>query len=143
MSAYNKEYYAKNSKRIRANNKRWRDRNRPKLRAEAKVYYQGHKAKAMENCRNRRQKLRGEVLTHYGEGKLICVQCGYSDSRALSLDHINNNGAEERKKLFGRKQPNPRFWEILIKLGYPEGYQTLCMNCQFIKEAVRKKNLRS
>ena len=75
--------------------------------------------------RYRQQKIR--VLTHYGGGKLACVQCGFSDIRALSIDHIDNSGAQHRKT-YGR---NLYWW--LEKNNYPDGFQTLCMNCQFIK----------
>ena len=39
------------------------------------------------------------VLTYYGNGKCACVQCGYSDIRALTIDHINSDGAIHRKEL--------------------------------------------
>lgn len=77
------------------------------------------------------QKLKLEVITHYGEGKCACVRCGYTDLRALSIDHIDGNGTRQRRS-------NPRyspsqFYGTLKRRGYPEGFQTLCMNCQFIK----------
>ena len=66
------------------------------------------------------------VLTHYGNGKLACVKCGFDDVRALSLDHINGlNGAAREQILKLRLR--------LIREGFPGGYQTLCMNCQWIK----------
>lgn len=68
-----------------------------------------------------------ECLIHYGNGKLACVKCGFSDERALSIDHINGGGTQERKSKGGNTSYR------LKKANYPEGYQTLCMNCQFIK----------
>jgi len=73
------------------------------------------------------RKLKTEVLTHYGGGKLACVKCGFLDFRALSLDHIHGGGREERGN------SSQGFFLRLKREGYPEGYQTLCMNCQFIK----------
>lgn len=73
--------------------------------------------------------LKTEVLTHYGGGNLRCVKCGFADLRALSLDHINSNGAEERKKI-----PGSSLYSYVKKNNYPNGYQTLCMNCQWIKK---------
>lgn len=72
--------------------------------------------------------LKIEVLAHYGNGNLKCVKCGFDDLRALSLDHINSNGAEERKK-----RPRGSLYLYVKKNNYPKGYQTLCMNCQWIK----------
>jgi len=69
-----------------------------------------------------------EVLAHYGNGKIACVKCGYSDIDALSIDHIYDNGAAERK-IIGKSGHQMYKW--LIDHDYPEGYQTLCMNCNF------------
>lgn len=74
--------------------------------------------------------LKREVLTYYGNGKLACVRCGFSDIRALSIDHIHGGGTKMRRK------GEVGGWAWYYKLrsqDYPEGYQTLCMNCQFIK----------
>ena len=87
-----------------------------------------------EDVRKSLQKLRVEVFTHYGDGKLACVGCGFSDTRALTLDHINNNGAEERKGKWGRFiNGGVGLYRRLRKEGYPLGYQTMCYNCNLIK----------
>lgn len=75
------------------------------------------------------------VLTHYGNGKLACVRCGFDDLRALSIDHIDGQGERDRFHL-GRQGGHP-FYKWLIDNGYPKGCQTLCMNCQFIKREER------
>lgn len=83
------------------------------------------------NGKKYRYKLKIDILTHYGNGKLACVRCGFSDIRALSLDHIDSNGAQERRD-FGYQCSHPNFLR-LKRENYPSGYQTLCMNCQWIK----------
>ena len=45
--------------------------------------------------RGKYREIRKECLEKMG-GK--CSQCGFSDYRALQVDHINNDGYEERKK---------------------------------------------
>jgi hypothetical protein len=55
----------------------------------------------------------------------------------LTLDHIANNGAEDRKA--GRLGGN--MYAYLRKAGYPDGHQTLCMNHQIKKEILRKRRL--
>ena len=75
-------------------------------------------------------KIRVEALTHYGNGKLACVRCGETRLPCLSIDHIAGGGGVERRKL-GRK--GNAFTAYLKTQGYPKGYQTLCMNCQFLK----------
>lgn len=73
-----------------------------------------------------------QALTHYGNGKCACVQCGEARLDCLSLDHIAGNGSEHRKEL-GSRAFGYKFYRYLRKRNYPPGYQTLCMNCQFIK----------
>ena len=79
-----------------------------------------------------RLKRKVTTLTHYSKGcKPECVSCGFDDVRALSIDHIEGGGSKERRT-------NPRLigqsiYLYLKRMGFPDGYQTLCMNCQFIK----------
>jgi|SRR5208337_2012941 len=66
-----------------------------------------------------------------------CAICGFSDPRAFQIDHINDNGCKERKKI-GR---GIYYLHILkeIKAGSKD-YQLLCANCNAIKEAERKSS---
>ena len=75
-------------------------------------------------------KIRLEVLIHYSNGVLKCKHCETEDVRVLTIDHINNNGAEHRKEL---GSSGTQFYSWLRKNGYPEGYQVLCFNCNWIK----------
>ena len=83
--------------------------------------------------------IKAEVLTHYGAGKYGCVMCGESRPACLSIDHINGKGCQERKR-FGVNRFGYKFYLYLKKNNYPEGYQTLCMNCQFVKAVYDKAN---
>lgn len=110
------EYYLENRERFLRRNKEWRRNNPAKNREYNRKYIDGYKV---------------EVLTHYGHGKLACVVCGEKRKDCLSIDHINGKGNEHRKQLHLRSgQP---FYRWLKRNNYPLGYQTLCMNCQFIK----------
>lgn len=60
--------------------------------------------------------------------------CGWNDLRALTIDHINGSGIKHRKTI--GKKAGWHFYAWLIKQGFPEGYQVLCMNHQFIKRIV-------
>ena len=78
-----------------------------------------------EQSRLSKRRLRIKVLDAFGR---ICVLCGFSDERALTLDHRLNNGAQERKAL-GERGVYRRALE-------PENqgeYRMICMNCQFIE----------
>ena len=120
-----------------------------KDRIRAREYYYTHrddpdfKKKVLERRRwltangyDRRWRLKrkGKVLLHYsGKGSVYpgCVRCDYDDIRALSIDHINGGGTAERRTNYRLRGQG--VYQYLIQLKFPEGYQTLCMNCQFIK----------
>lgn len=98
-----------------------------------KVYRAAHPEKALEQWIHQRDRLRErkvEVLTHYGKGRLACVKCGFTDIRTLSIDHIEGRGNRHRQ---GKLRTSASFYAWLKKKDWPMGYQTLCMNCQFIK----------
>ena len=77
-----------------------------------------------------RVEIKTEVLTHYGKGRLTCTMCGESRLVCLSIDHIDGGGISHRKEL---NAYGYRFYKKLKKANFPKGYQTLCMNCQFVK----------
>lgn len=85
--------------------------------------------------------LKIKVLTYYGKGKkLICCWdgCYISDVDCLTLDHIKDDGKEHRES--GYKGGVNGLGQ-LAKLGYPEGFQTLCANHQLKKEILRRRKL--
>lgn len=74
------------------------------------------------------ERIRLSVLRRYSP-QLKCRRCGLSGIRVLTIDHLHDDGAVHRKKgLLGSK-----FWRWLINSNFPEGYQVLCMNCNFAK----------
>ena len=75
--------------------------------------------------------LKYETLRHYGNNECSCVLCRNTDIGALTIDHVNNNGNEQRGKV---RRTGVRFYDWLRRNSYPKGYQTLCMNCQRIKD---------
>jgi hypothetical protein len=91
----------------------------------------------MKKCRNEepekynrqsrkaKSRIRERLYDMYGNK---CVLCGFDNILALTLDHINNNGAEERKALGERGV----YYRALEKYR-PNEYRIICMNCQFIE----------
>lgn len=55
-----------------------------------------------------------------------CVQCGFSDLRALQIDHVYDDGKHDRIMF----NPTQIYQRILN--GSPR-YQLLCANCNWIK----------
>ena len=82
-----------------------------------------------------RYDLKTEVFSHYSKEVSnsdfpICACCGYSDLRALTLDHIagRKNVSPEEKQLGGIP-----LWQFVKDKGLQEGYQILCFNCNSMK----------
>lgn len=85
----------------------------------------------------RRRQLKKEVLSHYGlNGELRCSWpgCLISDLDMLTLDHVNDDGCKDG-------QNRPRIYDRLKHAGYPSGFQTLCANHQFKKEAELRRTV--
>ncbi len=80
-------------------------------------------------------KTRLEVLSHYSGGHPKCKNCDVEDERVLSIDHMNNDGNKHRKEI---NQLSVVWW--VKKQGYPEGFQILCHNCNWLKELGVRKN---
>ena len=82
-------------------------------------------------------RLRSAVLELLGNK---CVKCGFSDPRALQIDHVNGGGMQERRDLkhkgSGKKYHNVVIKSVLNKEGR---YQLLCANCNWIKKVENKE----
>lgn len=73
-----------------------------------------------------RMKLKIDVLTHYAGGTPQCFCCGEEVIHFLGLDHMDNDGAEERKLTGGGHAA----YRWLKSNGYPErNYKIACQNC--------------
>jgi hypothetical protein len=68
---------------------------------------------------------------------LKCQRCGFDDIRALSIDHINGGGRKHTREMKLRSDGRA-LYEWIKEDNYPQGFQVLCMNCQWIK---RDENL--
>jgi hypothetical protein len=79
-----------------------------------------------------RNKVKLEVLTHYSHTKIPkCKGCGVKEIAILTLDHIYDNGAEDRRK--AKINGGHKTYSYLRKNNYPNGFQVLCWNCQWRK----------
>ena len=106
-------------------------------RARTKYNSNGKLAARMRKYRNN---LRKQIFNKFNN---ICFKCGFNDWRALQIDHIKGNGAEERKK-FGNT--TVYFYNYLLSLSDEElhkKYQCLCANCNWIKRYENKELYRN
>lgn len=141
-------------------NKQYREKHKEEIKLHSVLYYAVHgeevRAKAKERSRLRRLTVPEEVreqdrltmlkwrrrnklvvLSHYGrDGNPICVKCGENRTVCLSIDHINGKGNLDRKQ----RGVGGHLYFSLIKEGFPSGFQTLCMNCQWVKRFENNEN---
>ena len=113
----------------------WRKRNPIKAREKYYRAYCKCQTSKQELGRLGHQQRKIRVLTHYSGGKCACVLCGFDNLKALSIDHINGGGLKHRRELGIDSGSNFYVW--LEKENLPEGFRTLCMNCQYIEHNKR------
>ena len=81
-----------------------------------------------KSCRNKRARIKESVFVAYGGYKCAC--CGETEKSFLTIDHINNDGANHRRSITGKRHSagyHTYIW--IVKNGFPKGFQVLCMNC--------------
>jgi len=99
-------------------------------RAENPNYHSEWRRQHPAYHRDYNRDLKLEVLNAYGGA--ICVECGETDLAALSLDHVDRDGAAHRIRLFGnRRAGGGAFYVRLRKLHYPQipRLRVLCLSC--------------
>ena len=102
---YNRAWYAANRDKVKAMQAKWAA------------------DKGADYFKDRRRALRAAALAHLGG---VCCRCGFSDVRALQIDHVNGGGSKEHRAI--RNDGIHR----KVLAGEP-GYQLLCANCNWIK----------
>lgn len=126
---YSKKYYVTHIIQHKQTAKLWRKANSEKIRMAKKEKYNLNKVKILEAQRNYNNVIRNRVMGHYSQGTPKCLQCGFSNMNALSIDHINGDGAKHRREVGG----GYRIYLWLIRNNYPDGFQVLCYNCNWLK----------
>jgi len=109
-----KEYTKNNRDKINDRNRKWQEKNKDKMTSNHVKYV---------------TKIRMLLFKQLG---YKCIICGYNDIRALQFDHINNDGAKQRK-IHGNSQKEYLYYtkhldEVDVML------QVLCCNCNWIKQ---------
>lgn len=91
-----------------------------------RLYKKNNYQRIREKAKIRSKEIKSIVLSKYSNGKPKCNCCGELEILFLSIDHINNDGAEHRKKI-GGSGTTMYYW--LIRNNFPTGFQVLCFNC--------------
>ncbi len=104
-------------------NRQRQDLNREEIRKKGREY--GAKMRTL---------VKDETFLAYGG--YLCVCCGETEKSFLTLDHVNNDGADFRRRISNGKPHTggghqTYYW--LRRHGFPSGHQVLCFNCQWGK----------
>lgn len=83
--------------------------------------------------REKYRKTKEEILSLLGSK---CKRCGFSDIRALQIDHIEGGG---NKALKNANNEYRRILKFLRENIYQNKYQLLCANCNWIKKSENKE----
>jgi len=123
-------------KHVAANEKKRRQADPERYRSYNRKHWARHGEVKRKTKKESHQKLKAQVFAAYGGFRCVC--CGETEPSMLTIDHVNNDGAEHRKRLgLGKlKQTKPdsaTFYHWLRKNGYPAGFQVLCYNCNISK----------
>ena len=104
----------------------------PKLfREKANAYHHKNKERIAKRIKENRGKVKLETIGIYSANRNECNCCKEKEIGFLTIDHIQNNGAEERKRL--KINGGFEFYQYLKRKNYPKGYQVLCYNCNHAK----------
>jgi hypothetical protein len=88
------------------------------------------KYKARRRIISQKSSLKTKLQAFEAYGGCTCVCCGESHHMMLSLDHVENDGAQHRRGS-PANQHNLARW--VKAQGYPPGFQVLCYNCNIGK----------
>lgn len=120
MSEYDRQYYLKNKLRLnlyykdkRLNDPAWKE-------AKRQSFFKS------------RDEIKNSIFSILGKR---CRRCGFDDERALQIDHIYEDGRNEKNK-----SSYTHYRKVLISLQKEEGrFQILCSNCNWIKRVENKE----
>lgn len=132
--SYTQKYYQEHKEEYAARRKKWAKENKDKLNTYNQKYRDADRPRYRAYGKKADEKTKLNILKQYAQSETpSCANCGIDDIRVLCIDHLNNNGREEREKIgFGGT-----FYQWLKTNDYPEGYQVLCWNCNHLKELER------
>lgn len=106
---------AQDPQRYRDALKRWRDRTLDERKAVKKARYEKHKE---------------QVFAAYGGFRCSC--CGETEPTMLTIDHMQEDGADFRRRNRGQRW-SYNFYQWIIRNGFPADLQVLCYNCNLSK----------
>lgn len=162
-------YYEANKSSIKAYQKEYREKRRERLAEQKREYYLANKVRlgeAMAEYAQANKEQRKAYLRAYSQDpdksarraqlrqmrfKLLrtrvikslggkCYCCGLDDIRFLTIEHLNNDGNQDRWPS-GRRVTGLRMLKKIIERGFPEGVTVACYNCNCARQYAGKGEL--
>lgn len=135
MNAQMAEYAEKNGERIAPYQAQYQAENREHINARARERGKARDAhvrgRHSAGYRERYREMRKAILDALG-GKCYC--CGLDDYRFLTIDHIQNDGKQERKPN-GKQRNSYMILRSILEAGCSrERYQAACYNCNCARQ---------
>jgi hypothetical protein len=131
---HNANYYKANADRIRQHVIAYRKINADRIKQCVATYHKTNADRIKQWLSSYNKEIRLETLEAYGGA--VCAHCGKTKLSNLTLDHINQDGAERQRK--GEAKNGRTLWLSLKKRGFPSGFRVLCFNCNW-KAWIRHK----
>ena len=134
LTEKNRVWQLNNPDRTKAAQERWKAKNPDLARQRASDWYYENRETVRAQERERYHELKNEVYAAYGG--YCCACCGETEKAFLSIDHVNNDGNESRKRHgygVGRQGGGIKLYRVIVEAGFPTTYQVLCMNCNWGK----------
>lgn len=106
----------------------------------SKAEYWANRARLRATNKVMARLLKLEVTSQYGpDGDSRCSWpgCQVDDLDILTVDHIDNSGASDKRK--GKASGGYNLYVRLKREKFPPGFQTLCHNHQWKKEVLRRR----
>lgn len=121
-----------NRERAREGGRKWRKEHPDRLKTYSREWREKHPGRDRQLKRESLLRMKLAIISsHYSEGAMRCQNCGEDNVIILTIDHKNGGGAEHRRQI--GSQGGSHFYARLRTQGYPEGYQVLCFNCNYLK----------
>ena len=114
----------------------FRERNPEYGREYNAAWHERNPGKQSAYMKKSNLKLKRQVMDAYGGA---CSCCGETELVFLTIDHMNDDGAEHRRQLAAERggswgQAGAPTYRWLRDNGFPEGFQVMCANCNCGKQ---------
>ena len=140
-SEIGKLYQAKYKEKIKLKKHEYYLDNKDSIAQKTSLYIKENRVKHNAWGTKAKNKLKTDVFYVYSCGQPKCKSCNETEIGVLTIDHIDGNGSEHRKEIFGNnRRCGYPFYQWLKKNDYPPNFQVLCYNCQYRKRLIEMKS---